>query len=308
MNIWSSVQAIFLAGFVSLFFLNPSLVEAKPHLKKIKADSVTQRAPVRIALTSNRDLLVSDYQQQMILRMDGVNLAIHEAFRAEGRPLAIATDSEGRLYIGNETHQSVEVYDPKGRYLYELGFAQGIVKVPNDMAIDASRGLVFVVDSQEKNVKVFDTQGPFRSTISGPGPAPYQLAHPTGIALDEGRREVLVSDYGDPEGGIPPRIQIYDYSGNYLGTISGEDRFSRPQGLAVDGSGRIFLVDCLLGQVLAFDRHTGALLKTLGSFGSDPGQLFLPLDLVLDDVSKDVFVTNNRPGRVEVFRGGGRLP
>ncbi len=119
-----------------------------------------------------------------------------------------------------------------------------------------------------------------------------------------------MSDYGDPSGSfgvnIPARVQIFDYDARDLGGISGT--FSRPQGLAVDGSGHIFLADAFRGVVLVFDRATGSELKILGGFGSGPGQLFLPWDVVIDGTSKDVFVTSNRPGRVEVFRGGGLIP
>ena len=93
-------------------------------------------------------------------------------------------------------------------------------------------------------------------------------------------------------------------------TISGKagmmgNRFSKPQGLAVDDAGHIFLVDCWLGYVLVIDRASGGTLKTLGAYGTDPGQLALPLDVVVDLRSKDVAVTNNRPRRIEVFPKGG---
>jgi hypothetical protein len=45
---------------------------------------------------------------------------------------------------------------------------------------------------------------------------------------------------------------------------------------------------------------------TLGSFGDGPGQLMLPLDTVA--AAGDVYVTNNRAGRIERFAGGGIVP
>ena len=139
------------------------------------------------------------------------------------------------------------------------------------------------------------------------------LAKPTGIAVDVTRQEVLVADYGDTESGIYPRVQIFDYNGTLLSSISGRagmmgNRFSRPQGLAVDGEGHIFMVASWLGRVMVFDREAGAELASLGTYGTDPGQLALPLDIVINADSKDVFVTNNRPRRVEVYVGGGVLP
>ena len=110
-------------------------------------------------------------------------------------------------------------------------------------------------------------------------------------------------------------VQIFDYDGNLLKTISGKigmmgRRFSSPQGLAVDGLGHIFLVDCLIGRVLVLDRNTGATVKSLGTYGRSgaPGEMALPLDVVIDSRSKDVFVTNNHLGRIEVFVKGGLVP
>jgi tripartite motif-containing protein 71 len=107
------------------------------------------------------------------------------------------------------------------------------------------------------------------------------LANPTGIAVNPASQEVVVSDYGDSNLYIKPRIQIFDYNGELVGTISGKlgmlgTRFSRPQGLAVDESGHVFMVDCYSGEIMAFDRYSGSLLKTLGGFGSEPGQLQFP--------------------------------
>ena len=49
-------------------------------------------------------------------------------------------------------------------------------------------------------------------------------------------------------------------------------------------------------------------VKNIGERGTDIGQLFYPLDVFVDDVSKDVFVTDNRNGRVTVFRSEGAMP
>ena len=172
---------------------------------------------------------------------------------------------------------------------------------------------MFVVDGRKKVVRVFSTDGAALYDIPSSYPDPQLLANPTGIALDKERGEILVSDYGDSLAGIPARIQIFTASGSHLDTISGRAgmlgaRFSRPQGLAVTREGQVLVADSLSSELLAFDRETGTHLKTLGSFGAAPGQLQLPLDLVIHRKSRDVFVINNRAGRIEVFRAGGAIP
>ncbi len=118
--------------------------------------------------------------------------------------------------------------------------------------------------------------------------------------------EVVISDYGDPVESIAPALRIYDLSGRHLRTITGD--FSRPQGMAIDAAGIAFVADALLSQVLAIDLVTGEIHARLGAFGTEPGQLRLPLDVVIEDGSMDLFVTNNQNSRIEAFREGAQLP
>jgi DNA-binding beta-propeller fold protein YncE len=268
-------------------------------------------SPARIALLPDGDLLVSDYKRRMVFTIDGGSLEVLDAFSVQGRLMGVAV-GEKRIFVGNESDGDVEVYNRKGKLLKRLGDEEGLVKLPSDIAVDRDKGLVFVVDAYEGVVLVFDPGGPLLYTIPAPGVVQEQLTAPTGIALDEERGEAVISDYGDPASGIPARIKVYGYSGLFRFWISGdavseEYRFSRPQGLAVDKSGNIFMADGMLGKVLVFDRVSRQGIKAIGEFGSEEGQLFLPLDVVVDAATDDVFVTNNRPGRIEAFRDGGAL-
>lgn len=266
-------------------------------------------SPARLSVGPSGILLVTDYRAQAVFMVSRTNVAkVIRSFSIDGRPLGIAW-ARGRIYVGNETTGAVEVYNPAGKLMYTLGGAPGSVKQPSDIAVDASRGLVFVVDGHEKRIRVFGLKGPELTAISGIGAG--SLVNPIGIALDQTREEILVSDYGHPADSsderAPSLVHIFDYDGNKIAEISGSRRFSRPQGLAVE-EGHIYLADGMLGQVLVLDRSSGATVATLGEFGTGPGQLQLPLDVVIDPSSKDVYVTNNRAARIELFEGGGQVP
>ncbi|MFQ5747758.1 MAG: NHL repeat-containing protein [Gemmatimonadota bacterium] len=221
--------------------------------------------------------------------------------------------SGGLLLVGNAETGTVDVYRAaSGKWLRALG-GPGAVNDPTDIAVDASAGTVFVLDGRGARVLVFDlASGALVRTISGPGLAASDLQAPTGIAFDPARGEILVSDYGDPAMSVPPAVKLFAPDGTYLTEISGKagmlgQRFSRPQGLAVDAAGRILLVDALAGEVQVLDRATGSLQATLGGFGSGPGQLWLPLDVAIG-LQGRIYVTNNRAGRVDELPAAGAGP
>jgi DNA-binding beta-propeller fold protein YncE len=262
-------------------------------------------SPIRLTMTPEGNLLVSDYQLGMIVTVDHKTLKATRWFPVQGRPLGVAY-ARGHIYVGNTSKECVEVYARGGKKLYQLN---GVIKQPTDITIDEKQGLVFVVDGLQKNVKVFNLKGKFIRSLPG---AANNLVNPTGITLDPSNQEVFVSDYGDRTISVYPRIQIFDYEGNLLDTIKGKKgmfgvRFSRPQGRAADDSGHVFMVDCYSGEIMVFDRYTGQTLKTMAGYGTDPGQLRLPLDMVMNPSSKDIYVTNNRSATIEKFEKGGVL-
>jgi DNA-binding beta-propeller fold protein YncE len=298
----TSITAIFIAAFFcclsTLWAGNPPKGK-KPGIQQLLS-------PIRLTMTQKGNLLVSDYQSGMIVTVDCKSLEATHWFPVEGRPLGVAY-ARGHIYVGNTSKKCVEVYARGGKKLYQLN---GEIIQPTDIAVDENQDYVFVVDTAQKKVNIFNLKGKFIRSF--PALETGNLVNPTGITVNPAGKEVFVSDYGDSSQYIWPRIQIFDYNGNVVGTISGKDgmlgtRFSRPQGLTVDNSGHVFLVDCYSGEIIVFDRYNGNLLKKLGGYGTEPRQLRLPLDIVINPSSKDIYVTNNRAARVDIFEEGGVL-
>jgi DNA-binding beta-propeller fold protein YncE len=291
---------------ITIIFCCSSPVWAGKAPNKKKPGVHQLHSPIRLTMTPEGNPLVSDYQLGMIVTVDRKSLKATGWFPVQGKPLGVAY-ARGHIYVGNTSKKCVEVYARGGKKLYQLN---GVIKQPTDIAIDEKQELVFVVDAEQKNVKVFNLKGKFIRSF--PGLDPDNLVNPTGIALDPASEEVLVSDYGDRTKYLYPRIQIFDYDGNLLYTIPGKKgmfgvRFSRPQGLAADDSGHVFMVDCYSGEIMVFDRYTGQTIKTMAGYGTGPGQLRLPLDIVINPLSKDIYVTNNRSAAIEIFEKGGVL-
>lgn len=260
------------------------------------------QSPVRMVVTPSGGLLVSDSRSRVVLRVNAATLQPDQALLLDGKPLGVGLWG-ARVFVGNADAGTVDVYGSDGTWKYSFG--SGVVPYPTDLAIDHQMGLVFVVAGGAREVKRFTLDGGDRGTLAGPGPDRAGLRAPTGIAVDENRREVLVSDYGEP--GVGAAVKIFDYDGNFLVEISGEgtcgmlgcsDGFSRPQGIAVDGDGRVYVADALLGRVLVFDRATGQPLPDVGAHVADGGTLRVPLDVVLGKDGQ-LIVTSNGTASIE---------
>lgn len=286
---------IFIIGLMLFFAGEKEGIAGKGFVKELKS-------PVRIAFGPANNLIVSDYSQKAIFTIDRNKNKIIKGFKIKGRPLAVAY-LKGKYYIGNDTTKKIEVYLESGKLRSSF---QGNVKKPNDMVIDKENEKVYVVDTKSSKVLIYTLDGALAKTLT------ENMANPMGIAIDSINGLLYVSDYGDPSKWIYPSIHIFNLNGTYTGTISGKlgmmgNRFSRPQGIAIGDNGYVFMVDCYSAEIMIFNGPGGILIKTLSGFGTGPGRMNLPFDIVLNKKTRDLFVTNNRGANVEVFRNGGKL-
>jgi len=85
---------------------------------------------------------------------------------------------------------------------------------PEGVAID-SAGRLYVADTENHRVQIFDGSGAYLSTLGDTGTCGtgnYQLCYPRAVAVD-GAGRLHVADAGNH------RIQIYDSGQNYLATL-----------------------------------------------------------------------------------------
>lgn len=263
-------------------------------------DPVT--SPVRIDLTHQGNLLLSDYLGEAVLVLDPLSLTVKQRVNVTGRPVGVA-GNDRVIYVGNESTASVEVYRYNGKMVGRIG--NGTIRLPNDLAVDHASGQLFVLDAASRKVRLFNVGGEEVGGIPADGEVP--LRHPTALTLDQEKQLVYVSDQDpDPADDANASVHVYSYDGIHRGRLVGA--FSRPQGLTINPDGYLYLADGLRGQVLVFDLISKTLIKTIGSSGSAQGQLLLPLDVVILPDTADLVVTNNRNGRLELFPGGGIAP
>lgn len=269
-------------------------------------------APVRLASDGAGGLVVSDYGRRSVCIMNPATLTITRRIVVDGNVTGVAA-ANGRIYAGNETAARIEVYGPDGALQGVLGGNSTVVGDPTDLAADEAARLLFALDGRDNIVKVFslEGEGSLVRTIAGPGLSEGTFQRPTSLAIDAAAGEVLVTDFGDVERGLEPRVLIFGYDGAYRQSISGSNGasgyfFSKPQGVAVGENGHVLVGDAWLGRVVVMDRASGAEVGRIGEYGPARGQLKLPLDLLVLGDSRDLYVTSGQTRRIEVFAEGGR--
>lgn len=288
-------------------------------------------SPIRIT-ESPQGLMVGDYVGYSVVFLDPATLAVTDTITVAGKPLGVAW-MNGRVYVGDERTGAIEVYEKTSSGMKNTKNSKNPKKVvewvqvsasltgaslerPSDIAVDEGLGLLFVASRLGKMVQVLDETGALVRTI-GAANSTNPVGRPQGLALDRVGQRIFVSDDGGEEctwmGCAPASlVHVYDYNGNFLGAISGNSgqagyEFSRIQGVTVDSTGRVYLVDSWRGQVLVFDEvstNSWTGIGTFGSKGAGVKELLLPMDVIFDEATSTVYATNTMKGRVEVFTMG----
>lgn len=175
-------------------------------------------------------------------------------------PYGLAIDSQNRLYVANIGTNSVRVFDADGRllgrFLGETGNAPGQGNGINDVAVDESLNLLYVVDSFNSRVQqfrlLFAADGSlsleFVRAFGEYGNESGQMAYPLYLAVNPQTHLLYVGDMANQ------RIQIFDVQGNVQGEIraSGVKNW-QVMGLAVAPDGKIYAADALNNLIWVFN-------------------------------------------------------
>ncbi|NMG44664.1 6-bladed beta-propeller [Aromatoleum toluvorans] len=168
-------------------------------------------------------------------------------------------------------------------------------------AVAVHRGRIFVSDSAERAVKVFDVAAAKYFTIGSEEPG--QLVKPLGLDVDRAGR-LYVAD------ATQKMIMIYNRDGKFLRKIGGSDLFDRISSVTVDPAGqRIYVVD--IGgvksenhRVRVFETATGRHVMDIGKRGSGPGEFNLPRDMAIGKDGR-LYVVDGGNFRVQIFNSDG---
>lgn len=259
------------------------------------------------------------------------------------RPYDVAVSSTGEVFVLDSGNSRVQVFDRQGTYLRGWGgpgSGNGQFTFPSGLALGPN-GDVFITDSGNNRIQAFASDGTFLRKWGTFGTGNLQFNYPWGIDVDNDGT-VYVMDRGNSrvsvftsEGGFVRRwpagtgscnnlaldhhghvwitdhfyhrIREYSTTGTTIAVIgdgegTGNGYFNVPAGIAIDGSGRIFIVDAGNNQVQVLS-STGAFL---GQWGN--ATLFDNLVGVEVDTDGNVFTVEYYRCRVSVYATQSPVP
>jgi DNA-binding beta-propeller fold protein YncE len=220
---------------------------------------------IGLAIDDDDRLFISDSHLRSILVLDASHRLL-TSFGPDslGRPSGIALDTKNRLlYVADVTKDHIAVFDADSfKFLRAIGGPpakigeedSGTFAKPTNVAVDAN-GNVYVADTMNNRIQIFDADGEFLSMFGRPGDGVGDFGRPKGIAVDRDGH-IWVADTS------MDRVQVFDREGRVAGyfgmhgTLPGQ--FVLPTGIAIDKQNRVIVSEQFKGRAQVFRYITDA--------------------------------------------------
>jgi sugar lactone lactonase YvrE len=282
--------------------------------------------PTDVGVASDSTVYVSDWFNHVVRRFaaDGSALGVFAGVPGIpyltnsslfNGPAGVGVAPDGSLYVLENPGYRLLKQDAAGQPLWSVGQA-GVPGSDNQhfgalyqgpqgsLAVDAA-GRVYVPDTGNHRVQVFNANGTFHRSFGSQGAGNDQLNCPTGVAISPVTQDILVVDQCNQ------RVQVFSNSWAYKLTLgvtgtagSSERHFNWPTGVTVDASGGIYVADtnnyrvqkCAL---LAGNYACATFAGERGIFSNSFDHLH-PVSVAVDPAGQ-VAVVDQRNNRVQLF-------
>ena len=220
---------------------------------------------IGLAMDDNDRLFVSDPGLRHVLVFNKDHKAEDVVTEGLASPGGLAIDTKNRLlYVSDVDLDQVLVYDADTlKPLKKLGTTghnhelttPGDFAKPGGLAVDAE-GNLYVADTLNNRIEIFDADGQFVSTFGKAGDGPGYFARPKGVAIDSDGH-VWVAD------GMQDRVQVFNKEGQLLISFGGHGllpgQFRALVAIAIDNQrNRVYTSEISPGRAQEFQYVTDA--------------------------------------------------
>ncbi len=213
----------------------------------------------------------------------------------------------GSIYVADTWNHRIQKFTRDGQFVKEWGTngitngllgQMGVFWGPRAVAVD-DQGRVFVTDTGNKRIQVFDADGNAINQFGGGGLLEGNLDEPVGLAIDQDGN-IYVADTWNQ------RVQVFDRTFQYLrqwpvdGWLS-QSVVNKPYLAVADTpeGRRVYVTDPENYRVLVFDDQ-GKFIAAFGQYGSEPDAMMLPTGIAVDSQGQ-IYVADADAHRIMIF-------
>jgi tetratricopeptide (TPR) repeat protein/sugar lactone lactonase YvrE len=205
--------------------------------------------------------------------------------------LVIVNRSSGQVGIADAKLKPVKVFSKSGGDPGEL-------RSPKSVAVSAN-DRIFVADTVNKQVSVFNNQGLFLYSFGRHGASSKDLMKPTHISLDADENVYVLEGLS--------RLSIFDAHGRLIRQISAKEfkplfgDIPEFTAMTTDLDGNLYLADAVTSQVTIVDWRKMKLIGRFGSLGQGRLQ-YLNITQLSVNSRGQIAVLDNKNKKLEVFQ------
>ncbi|WP_230742746.1 OmpL47-type beta-barrel domain-containing protein [Methanooceanicella nereidis] len=252
------------------------------------SDIISSSYPLSVIVNGSGNVFVSGFNMYMdnnvyktksfiyVFNPDGTyqeSLILGESTNfMENLPLDMAFNSSGYMFVTEPV--DVVVYSPDLSYYGRFGVmgnGTGEFLLAMGIDIDQSNDHIYVADSYNNRIQVFDSDYNFVDTWGMGGTEPGNFTRPFDLAINSSGY-VYVADYGNK------RVQVFSSDGSLVSAWSSDP--GGVSGIAINDSDFVYVTNDLSDNVSVFDKN-GNFLYTW-DITNEPLPGFIPLRIPID--------------------------
>lgn len=209
-------------------------------------------------------------------------------------PLGVAVAPDGRIFVADSGSNRIQVFsaegDPVARF-GKAGNAPGEFHYPTGLLVRNQR--LYVADFKNARIQIFSLDGKPAGVIPDPAKHKGLAFSPLSMAADKQGNMYVVT--------VGHEVLVFDKNDAFVrkfsrgGSQDGE--LAYPNGVAVDGQGRVWVADSNNGRVQIFSSD-GKFLKKIGG-------LVAPRGIAVDDRGRG-YIVDTLQHKVFVVDGDGK--
>lgn len=192
-------------------------------------------------------------------------------------PVFPSPPDEPRFIYDRTIRSSMDIKELSGSdklKLFATGATDSAVGLAKPYGVAVKEGRVYVSDTQQRAILLFDVPNGTTKIIGTEGPG--TLLKPLGLDISP-NGDIYVAD------NTAKRVVVFNKDGDFLQALGSAKELKRPSGVALspDGS-KAYVVDTAGidsedHKVYVYDTATGDLLKSIGKRGTGEGEFNLPV-------------------------------